>query len=192
MIGRISGRLIQIEQTMALVEAFGVGYEIECPVSTLCELTAGSEIALWTHMVVREDAQLLFGFKSRDDRSCFRTLIRVSGVGPKLAIGILSGLSANELIRAVDQGDVNTLVRVPGVGRKTAERLLVELRDRLGSGVDHSLTSTTSPSEDAILGLVSLGYKESEARKVLATLDTTNATPEQLIRQALKALLGTS
>ena len=126
MIGRITGTLLGIDQQTALVDVGGVGYEIECPISTLCELpTAGQTVTLLTHFIVREDAQLLFGFLTHDDRESFRILIKISGVGPKLAIGVLSGLSGEELAAAVERDDVATLTRLPGVGKKTAERLLV-------------------------------------------------------------------
>lgn len=194
MIGRIQGTLVEIDQTMVLVDVAGVGYEIECPVSTLCELPAiGQDVRLWTHFVVREDAQLLYGFLKAQDRACFRILIKISGVGPKLAVAILSGLSADELAGAVERDDVNTLTRLPGIGRKTAERLVVELRGRLGSGGGTQVHGHSSPSEDAISGLITLGYKEADARKVLASLTVeTDATPENLIRAALKTMLKTS
>lgn len=194
MIGRIQGTLVEIDQTMVLVDVAGVGYEIECPVSTLCELPAiGQDVRLWTHFVVREDAQLLYGFLKAQDRACFRILIKISGVGPKLAVAILSGLSADELAGAVERDDVNTLTRLPGIGRKTAERLVVELRGRLGSGGGTQVHGHSSPSEDAISGLITLGYKEADARKVLASLPVkTDATPENLIRAALKTMLKTS
>ena len=191
MIGRIQGTLVEIDQTMVLVDVAGVGYEIECPVSTLCELPmVGQQVQLWTHFVVREDAQLLYGFLQTTDRACFRILIKISGVGPKLAVGILSGMSAEELAAAVERDDVNTLTRLPGIGRKTAERLLVELRGRLSSGGLTPVRGQSSPSEDAVLGLVALGYKEADARKVLSTLaSSADATPESLIRAALKTML---
>ncbi len=190
MIGRLTGRLVEIEQTVAVLDVQGVGYEVECPISTLCELPAvGETVSLWTHFVVREDAQLLFGFMAREDRACFRTLIKISGVGPKLAVGILSGLSGDELAQAVERDDVNTLTRLPGIGRKTAERLLVELRGRLTAGSSASTVTQASPVEDAVLGLMALGYKESDARKVLGGLSVTDQTPETLVRAALQAML---
>lgn len=194
MIGRIQGTLVEIDQTMVLVDVAGIGYEIECPVSTLCELPAiGQDVRLWTHFVVREDAQLLYGFLHARDRACFRVLIKISGVGPKLAVAILSGLSADELAAAVERDDVNTLTRLPGIGRKTAERLLVELRGRLGSGGAGPERGRSSPSEDAVLGLIALGYKEADARKVLSSVRVeSDATPENLIRAALKTMLKTS
>lgn len=193
MIGRITGTLLGIEQQTALVDVGGVGYEIECPISTLCELpTVGKTVTLLTHFVVREDAQLLFGFLTHDDRESFRILIKISGVGPKLAIGVLSGLSGEELAEAVERDDVATLTRLPGVGKKTAERLLVELRGRMTStGHTKSLVGS-SPIEEAVLGLIALGYKETEARKAINALPKDpEATPETLIRSSLKQMLRT-
>ena len=193
MIGRITGTLLGIEQQTALLDVGGVGYEIECPISTLCELpTAGQTVTLLTHLVVREDAQLLFGFLTHDDRESFRILIKISGVGPKLAIGVLSGLSGEELAAAVERDDVATLTRLPGVGKKTAERLLVELRGRMTStGHTQSLVGS-SPIEEAVLGLIALGYKETEARKAINALPKDpEATPETLIRSSLKQMLRT-
>ena len=193
MIGRITGTLLGIEQQTALVDVGGVGYEIECPISTLCELpTVGHTVTLLTHFVVREDAQLLFGFLTHDDRESFRILIKISGVGPKLAIGLLSGLSGAELAAAVERDDVATLTRLPGVGRKTAERLLVELRGRMTStGHTQSLVAA-SPIEEAVLGLIALGYKETEARKAINALPKDpEATTETLIRSSLKQMLRT-
>ena len=193
MIGRITGTLLGIEQHTALVDVGGVGYEIECPISTLCELpTVGETVTLLTHFVVREDAQLLFGFLTHDDRESFRILIKISGVGPKLAIGVLSGLSGEELAAAVERDDVATLTRLPGVGKKTAERLLVELRGRMTSTGHTQSLADSSPIEEAVLGLIALGYKETEARKAINALPKDpQATPETLIRSSLKQMLRT-
>ena len=193
MIGRITGKLLGIEQQTALVDVGGVGYEIECPISTLCELpTVGETVTLLTHFVVREDAQLLFGFLTHNDRESFRILIKISGVGPKLAIGVLSGLSGEELAAAVERDDVATLTRLPGVGRKTAERLLVELRGRMTSTGHTQSLDAASPIEEAVLGLIALGYKEIEARKAINALPKDpEATPETLIRSSLKQMLRT-
>ena len=193
MIGRITGTLLGIEQQTALVDVGGVGYEIECPISTLCELpTAGQTVTLLTHFVVREDAQLLFGFLTHDDRESFRILIKISGVGPKLAIGVLSGLSGEELAAAVECDDVATLTRLPGVGKKTAERLLVELRGRITSTGHTQSFVASSPIEEAVLGLIALGYKETEARRAVNALPRDlEATPETLIRSSLKQMLRT-
>jgi Holliday junction DNA helicase RuvA len=191
MIGRITGTLLGIEHQTALVDVGGVGYEIECPISTLCELPpVGQTVTLLTHFVVREDAQLLYGFLTHDDRESFRILIKISGVGPKLAIGVLSGLSGDELAAAVERDDVATLTRLPGVGKKTAERLLVELRGRMTSTGRTQSSNAVSPVEEAVLGLIALGYKEAEARKAINALPKDpEATPESLIRSSLKQML---
>jgi Holliday junction DNA helicase RuvA len=193
MIGRITGTLLGIEHQTALVDVGGVGYEIECPISTLCELPpVGQAVTLLTHFVVREDAQLLYGFLTHDDRESFRILIKISGVGPKLAIGVLSGLSGDELAAAVERDDVATLTRLPGVGKKTAERLLVELRGRMTSTGRTQSSNAVSPVEEAVLGLIALGYKEAEARKAINALPKDpEATPESLIRSSLKQMLRT-
>jgi Holliday junction DNA helicase RuvA len=193
MIGRITGTLLGIEHQTALVDVGGVGYEIECPISTLCELPpVGQTVTLLTHFVVREDAQLLYGFLTHDDRESFRILIKISGVGPKLAIGVLSGLSGDELAAAVERDDVATLTRLPGVGKKTAERLLVELRGRMTSTGRTQSSNAGSPVEEAVLGLIALGYKEAEARKAINALPKDpEATPESLIRSSLKQMLRT-
>jgi len=193
MIGRITGTLLGIEHQTALVDVGGVGYEIECPISTLCELPAlGQTVTLLTHFVVREDAQLLYGFSTHDDRESFRILIKISGVGPKLAIGVLSGLSGDELAAAVERDDVATLTRLPGVGKKTAERLVVELRGRMTSSGRSQSSNAASPVEEAVLGLIALGYKEAEARKAINALPKDpEATPESLIRSSLKQMLRT-
>ena len=193
MIGRITGTLLGIEHQTALVDVGGVGYEIECPISSLCELPpAGQTVTLLTHFVVREDAQLLYGFLTHDDRESFRILIKISGVGPKLAIGVLSGLSGDELAAAVERDDVATLTRLPGVGKKTAERLLVELRGRMTSTGRTQSSNAVSPVEEAVLGLIALGYKEAEARKAINALPKDpEATPESLIRSSLKQMLKT-
>ncbi|NCW08520.1 MAG: Holliday junction branch migration protein RuvA [Gammaproteobacteria bacterium] len=193
MIGRITGTLLGIEHQTALVDVGGVGYEIECPISTLCELPpVGQTVTLLTHFVVREDAQLLYGFLTHDDRESFRILIKISGVGPKLAIGVLSGLSGDELAAAVERDDVATLTRLPGVGKKTAERLLVELRGRMTSTGRTQSSNAVSPVEEAVLGLIALGYKEAEARKAINALPKDpEATLESLIRSSLKQMLRT-
>ncbi len=193
MIGRITGTLLGIEHQTALVDVGGVGYEIECPISTLCELpSVGQTVTLLTHFVVREDAQLLYGFLTHDDRESFRILIKISGVGPKLAIGVLSGLSGDELAAAVERDDVATLTRLPGVGKKTAERLLVELRGRMNSTGRAQSSNAVSSVEEAVLGLVALGYKEAEARRAInAQPKDPEATPESLIRSSLKQMLRT-
>jgi len=192
MIGRITGIVLGIEQQQVVIDVQGIGYELECPISTLCELPPkGEKVTLFSHFVVREDAQLLYGFLRSEDRECFRILIKISGVGPKLAVGILSGLSGGELAQAIEGGDLSTLTRLPGVGKKTAERLVVELRGRLSLNGLPLAAKEASASDEAVLGLVSLGYKESEARKVIDGLSAdTVKTPEALIRASLKVMMG--
>ncbi|MDB9862822.1 Holliday junction branch migration protein RuvA [Litorivicinus sp.] len=192
MIGRITGIVLGIEQQQVVIDVQGIGFELECPISTLCELPPKGEIVtLFSHFVVREDAQLLYGFLRSEDRECFRILIKISGVGPKLAVGILSGLSGGELAQAIEGGDLSTLTRLPGVGKKTAERLVVELRGRLSLNGLPLAAKEASASDEAVLGLVSLGYKESEARKVIDGLSAdTVKTPEALIRASLKVMMG--
>jgi Holliday junction DNA helicase RuvA len=183
------------------VEVGGVGYELHVPMTTLFQLPAlGSEVSLVTHFVVREDAQLLYGFVEEGDRSLFRELIKVSGVGPKLALTILSGMDAQSFARCVQRDDISSLVALPGVGKKTAERLLVEMRDKLKDWMVHpelaeSDTGSGRPSvpridivADAEGALITLGYKPQEASRMVAAVnDDSVVESEDLIRRALKA-----
>ena len=186
-----------------LVEVAGVGYEVQVPMTTLFQLPElGAEVALVTHFVVREDAQLLYGFAAETDRTLFRQLIKVNGVGPKLALTILSGMDATSFARCVQRDDISSLIALPGVGKKTAERLLVEMRDKLqdwmvpgGAGLE-SVASDNSQSPvadivaDAEGALVALGYKPQEAsRMVTAVNDDAIDDSEELIRRALKSTL---
>jgi Holliday junction DNA helicase RuvA len=197
MIGRIKGVLIAKQATELLVDVNGVGYEIQSPMSTIYQLPElGQPVLLHTHFVVREDAQLLYGFADLAERSMFRALIKVNGVGPKLALTILSGIEPDDFVRCVRDGDTVALVRLPGVGKKTAERLLVEMKDRLkdwqvdtisvdASGV--SVVSANSILNDAESALIALGYKPQEASKAIASVNNSDITSsEQLIRLALK------
>jgi Holliday junction DNA helicase RuvA len=200
MIGRISGILLEKQPPEILLDVGGVGYEIQVPMTTLYELPAtGAALTLFTHFVVREDAQLLYGFSHVRDRHLFRSLIKVSGVGPKLALGILSGMDADAFVRTVQRDDIATLVKLPGVGKKTAERLLVEMRDRLkdwmlelaepaaGSPVAASDRDMLAEAESA---LVALGYKPAEAsRAVAAANDESIDRSEELIRKALQSMV---
>lgn len=198
MIGRIRGILVHKQAPLILVEVGGVGYELQVPMTTLFQLPAlGSEVSLVTHFVVREDAQLLYGFIEEGDRSLFRQLIKVSGVGPKLALTILSGMDAQSFARCVQRDDISSLVALPGVGRKTAERLLVEMRDKLkewlltaegeaDSGI--ALTPRTDIVSDAEGALITLGYKPQEASRMVAAVnDDSVVESEELIRRALKS-----
>jgi Holliday junction DNA helicase RuvA len=193
-IARLQGQLIEKQPPVLVVDVHGVGYELEAPMSTFYKVTLGAPVTLFTHQVVREDAHLLYGFASRDERDLFRTLLKVNGVGPKLALAILSGMEADAFAACVRQGDVATLVRIPGVGKKTAERLVMELRDRVGDG-PAGLPSfaagdaPATPERDAITALIALGYKAAEAERAVGKLKTDNATAEDLIRGALKGMV---
>jgi Holliday junction DNA helicase RuvA len=201
MIGRIRGILAHKQPPLILVEVGGVGYELQVPMTTLFQLPAlGAEVSLVTHFVVREDAQLLYGFVEEGDRSLFRELIKVSGVGPKLALTILSGMDARSFARCVQRNDISSLVALPGVGKKTAERLLVEMRDKLKdwlAGADTFPGATENGpmvarvadiAADAESALISLGYKPQEATRMVAAVnDDSVVESEELIRRALKA-----
>lgn len=202
MIGRIRGTLVHKQPPDVLIEVAGVGYELQVPMTTLFQLPElGSEVSLVTHFVVREDAQLLYGFIAESDRSLFRQLIKVSGVGPKLALTILSGMESSSFARCVQRDDISALVALPGVGKKTAERLLVEMRDKLkdwmvqGEGADAALAGAalapvTDRVADAEGALVALGYKPQEAsRMVTAVNDDSVADSEDLIRRALQSVV---
>jgi Holliday junction DNA helicase RuvA len=201
MIGCLTGTVRALEAPVVLLDVQGVGYEVDTPLTTFCQLQKGQQITLWTHMVVREDAQLLYGFLDHDDKVLFKTVLKVNGVGPKMALGILSTMSASLLIQAIDTQDIGTLMRIPGVGKKTAERLVIELRDRLkqlgatsGSGL--SATSITqiqlsgnSPVAEAEAALVSLGYKPLEAQKAVGAFKAEFTETADLIRAALKSMM---
>lgn len=205
MIGSLRGILLEKRPPLLLIDVHGVGYEVHAPMTSFYQLPPiGSEVLLHTHFVVRDDAQLLFGFVDKQTRELFRELIRVNGLGPKMALAILSALDTEELILCVQQNNLNTLVRVPGIGRKTAERLLVELRDR----VDHwtgksdlsetqiARTGSASPApsirQDAESALLALGYKPQEAEKAIQNVlkEHEAGSSEELIRLALKRMLS--
>jgi Holliday junction DNA helicase RuvA len=193
-IGSLRGRLIAKHPPGLVIEVGGVGYECEAPMSTFYHLPAlGSEVTLRTHLVVREDAHLLFAFATEDERRLFRGLLKVSGIGPKIALAILSGTSVADFLRVIEAEDVDQLVRVPGVGRKTAERLIIEMRDRVKDfgGVHLGLARPTdeprSAKQEASSALVALGYKPAEISRLLATASEDVISTEELIRHALKA-----
>lgn len=199
MIGRISGILLVKQAPEILVDVGGIGYELQVPMSTIYQLPElGQNVSLHTHFVVREDAQLLYGFASLSERRLFRTLIKVNGVGPKLALTILSGIDGDEFVRCVRDGDTATLVRLPGVGKKTAERLLVEMRDRLkdwhvdvsSATLGGATISSNSSAAEAESALVALGYKPAEASKAIAAVRGDADSSEQLIRSALKNMVN--
>ena len=194
MIGFLRGKLAAKHPPQLLVDVGGVGYEVEAPMSTFYGLPAtGAEVQLHTHLVVREDAHVLYGFGTERERSLFRELIKVSGVGPRIALAILSGVSVDEFQRCVDGHDVAALVRVPGIGRKTAERLVIEMRDRIG-GLPGPSTSpgggVVGPGgahAEAFAALVALGYRAPEITRLLQKVDPSVSSTEELIRHALRA-----
>ena len=183
-----------------ILDVHGVGYEVHMPVNSCNALAHDETITLFIHMAVREDAQLLYGFITERERHLFRILIKVSGVGPKLALTILSGIDPPALIRAVQANDVKTLTKIPGIGKKTPERLLIETRDELinwqasspkqrsGTNLNHLVNIEPQPLQDAICALTTLGYKPHEARQVMTMLYHENHTTEELIRLALQQL----
>lgn len=191
MIGRIRGIILEKQAPEVLVEAHGVGYEVQAPLSTFYRLPpVGQEVVLHTHFVVREDAQQLFGFLTHKEREAFRALIRISGVGPKLALSVLSGLSVGDLAQCVVMQDAGRLTRVPGIGKKTAERLLLELKgklaDALPTGPGGAPTSA-GVAADALNALLALGYSDKEAVPAIKQLPD-GLSLEESIRQALKLL----
>ncbi len=190
MIGRISGILLDKTPPLALIDCNGVGYECEVPMSTFYLLPqVGEKVTLLTHFVVREDAQLLFGFGTNQERLMFRQLLKVNGIGAKSALAILSGLSIDELIQAVSLQEAGLLTRVPGIGKKTAERLLLELKDKftLDSALSIKGSGMTSISQDVLNALIALGYNERESLNAVKSLDI-NLTVNDGIKQALKYL----
>ena len=198
MIGRLRGVLAGKQPPYLLIDAHGVGYELEASLTTFQTLPEiGAEVTLLTHLAVREDAHTLYGFASAAERSLFRHLIRVAGVGPRLALLILSGMSVERFGRCVRENDTAALTRLPGIGKKTAERLIIELRDRIGElGFDptavvlpggRAMTPAINPVDDAISALVALGYKLPEAARRVQALETEGLSSEALIRLALQA-----
>lgn len=190
MIGRISGILLDKTPPLALIDCNGVGYECEVPMSTFYLLPqVGEKVTLLTHFVVREDAQLLFGFGTHQERLMFRQLLKVNGIGAKSALAILSGLSIDELIQAVSLQEAGLLTRVPGIGKKTAERLLLELKDKftLDSALSMKGSGITSMSQDVLNALIALGYNERESLNAVKSLNS-NSSVNDGIKQALKYL----
>jgi len=190
MIGRLTGTLVEKAPPLVLLDVGGVGYEVDVPMSTFCNLPAlGGSVTLLTHFVVREDAQQLFGFLTVAERGAFRELVKISGVGPRTALSVLSGLSVGELADAVTRQDGARLVKVPGIGRKTAERLLLELRDKLDSAGVAGAPSlpATSSSSDVRNALLALGYNDKEAAWAVKQIDAELSVGEA-IRQSLKLL----
>lgn len=198
MIGRLRGILLTRQPPQLTLEVQGVGYDVEAPMSTFYELPpVGSEVVLLTHLVVRDDAHLLFGFATDTERTFFRNLLKVNGIGAKVALTILSGITVAGFARCVHDNDSASLTRLPGVGKKTAERLILEMRDRLGdwhtapaAGVATGpLAEKANPASDAVRALIALGYKPQEASHMVHTLDSGGLSSEQIIRRALQSLV---
>ena len=195
MIGFLRGVLVAKKPPSLLVDVRGVGYEVDAPMSTFYGLPEpGAEVTLFTHLSIREDAHSLFGFITESERSLFRTLIKVNGIGARLALGILSGLSAEEFHRAVEYQDTARLVRLPGVGKKTAERLIIELRDRLPDlgtvtlpGAGTLPPPAASPLDDATSALIALGFKPQDAHTLVRNVANEGKTSEEIIRLALQS-----
>ncbi|MNF54365.1 Holliday junction ATP-dependent DNA helicase RuvA [compost metagenome] len=201
MIGRLCGTLAEKQPPHLILDVNGLGYELEVPMTTLYRLPAvGELLTLHTHLVVREDAHLLYGFFEKRERQLFRELIRLNGVGPKLALALMSGLEVDELVRCVQAQDTSVLVKIPGVGKKTAERLLVELKDRFKAweAVPGMATLVVEPrgagavphaENDAVSALISLGYKPQEASRAVSAIKQDGLSSEDMIRRALKGMV---
>ncbi|CAI0803459.1 MULTISPECIES: Holliday junction branch migration protein RuvA [Serratia] len=204
MIGRLRGYILEKQPPLVLLEANGVGYEVHMPMTCFYELPElGQEAIVFTQFVVREDAQLLYGFNDKQERALFRELIKVNGVGPKLALAILSGMSAQQFVSAVEREEITSLVKLPGVGKKTAERLVVEMKDRfkgLNGDLFNNSSEITLPATsaqtaevdaeaEAASALVALGYKPQEASRMVSKIAKPGADCETLIRDALRAAL---
>ena len=197
MIGFLKGRLAVKQPPMLLVDVGGVGYELEAPMSTFYGLPAtGEAVSLFTHLVVREDAHILYGFGSEGERRLFRGLLKVSGVGPKIALGILSGASVEDFLRIVEAEDVAMLTRIPGIGRKTAERVIIEMRDNVqklkqtapgGAHTAAALGAAPSAQSEAFSALIALGYKPPEVTRLLKSADEPGLSTTEIIRRALKS-----
>ena len=200
MIGFLKGRLAARTPPHLLVDVNGVGYELEAPMSTFYTLpAAGEPVALFTHLVVREDAHILFGFGTDAERRLFRNLLKVSGIGPKIALGILSGASVEDFLRIIEAEDVAMLTRIPGIGRKTAERVIIEMRDSVQKlsmpsslGDPLTMSGAQSPQGEAFSALVALGYKPPEVAKLLKAADEPGLSTTEIIRRALKAAVKAS
>jgi Holliday junction DNA helicase RuvA len=196
MIGFLKGRLALKQPPMLMVDVNGVGYEMEAPMSTFYGLPAtGEAVALFTHLVVREDAHILYAFGTDGERRLFRGLLKVSGVGPKIALGILSGASVDDFLRIIEAEDIAMLTRIPGIGRKTAERVIIEMRDSVkklsmpaGAESPSGLgASAPTPQSEAFSALIALGYKPPEVIRLLKSVDEPDLATTEIIRRALKS-----
>lgn len=198
MIGRLRGELVSKRPPWLLLDVHGVGYELEAPMSTFYELPAvGQSVTLLTHLQVREDAHVLYAFATEAERELFRSLLKVTGVGAKMALAVLSGMNANEFRRCILQDDAAALTRLPGIGKKTAERLIVEMRDRVEAAGETAVSGVRAglpvrpldPVEDAVHALIALGYKPQEASRLVSGVESEGLASEDIIRKALKATL---
>lgn len=201
MIGQLRGIILEKQPPQLLLDVNGVGYEIDAPMSTFYRLPdIGQEVTLLTHFIVREDAHCLYGFSAREERMLFRTLLKVNGVGPKLALTILSSIDPDEFVRCIVNNDTASLVRIPGVGKKTAERLVIEMRDKLASWHQNSpVELTLLPNQDrsarnqivqdAVSALIALGYKPQAASRAVSKVDDGNLSSEDIIRRALREMV---
>ncbi len=193
MIGQLRGIILEKQPPLLLLNVMGVGYEIDAPMSTFYRLPdVGQEIILHTHLIVREDAHHLYGFSDKEERTMFRTLLKVNGVGPRMALTILSSMDTQAFVRCIAHNDIASLVNLPGVGKKTAERLIIEMRDKIAHWQEHiSAPILTSSSrnlmvQDAISALIALGYKPQEASRVVSKVDDGVLNSEDLIRRSLQ------
>ncbi len=193
-IGRLRGKIIEKQAPNLLLDVNGVGYEIEVPMSTFYDLpNAGCDITLRTHFIVREDAQLLFGFLTEDERILFRELIKVNGIGGKVALAVLSGMQPDEFVSCIESQDVKQITRIPGIGPKTAQRLIIEIKDKLGKlAITESIQSAdgapnTGATADAVNAMIALGYKPLDAEKLIKKVKEPDMGTEDLIRKALQA-----
>ena len=188
MIGRLTGTLADKSPPQLLIDVNGVGYEVDVPMSSFYNLPAlGERVTLLTHFIVREDAQILFGFLTHDERQTFRLLIKITGVGPRMALALLSGLSVGELAQAVARQETGRLVKVPGIGRKTAERLLLELKGKLADAIGAPTTMASDAQADILQALIALGYSDREAAAALKNLPADTSVSDG-IKLALKSL----
>lgn len=202
MIGRLKGILVEKRPPYLMIEVQGVGYDLEASLTTFYRLPeVGDQVTLYTHLSVREDAHTLYGFAALSERSLFRSLIKVNGVGAKLALLILSGMTVENFTRCVQENDIAAFIRLPGIGKKTAERLLVEMRDRISNvtardtvdikRLDGTTSALASPVDDAINALVALGYKLPDAARMVNAINSEGLSSEAIIRQALQATVRT-
>ena len=188
MIGRIKGTLEHIKATEVLIDVNGIGYEIQMPMTSIYQLPEiGESVTVYTHLIVREDLHLLCGFIDENEKAMFKELIKTNGVGAKMALTILSTMSASDFLKAVNNSDINSLTKIPKIGKKTAERLLIEIRDRFKNiSIESNNHTPSNFKEDAVNGLVALGYNNKEAKNMIDNVQNEDLNTEELIKEALK------